>query len=120
TDAKSAPEQIAQVLRHAREQSLPVYIEFPRDMVGAQSGAVPVLPRRPAAPEVLAECADEIVERLSRAERPVLIVDVEVRRYGVEQEVARLARTLGLPVVTTFMGRGLLEDAPDVVAGTYL
>ena len=31
-----------------------------------------------------------------------------------------LARRLGLPVGTTFMGRGLLEDAPDVLAGTYL
>ena len=35
-------------------------------------------------------------------------------------QTAALARQLGLPVVTTFMGRGLLEDAPDVLAGTYL
>jgi indolepyruvate decarboxylase len=34
--------------------------------------------------------------------------------------VAALARTLGLPVVTTFMGRGLLDGAPDVLSGTYL
>src|SRR5262249_3466033 len=47
-------------------------------------------------------------------------VDVEIRRYGLEDQVAALARKLGLPVVTTFMGRGLLGDAPDVVAGTYL
>ena len=54
------------------------------------------------------------------AKAPVIIVDVEIRRYGVEEGVAALARKLGIPVVTTFMGRGLLEDAPDVVAGTYL
>ena len=29
-------------------------------------------------------------------------------------------RKLGLPVVTTFMGRGLLQHAPDVMVGTYL
>jgi indolepyruvate decarboxylase len=45
---------------------------------------------------------------------------VEIRRYNLEQRVTALARKLGIPVVTTFMGRGLLEDAPDVLLGTYL
>jgi indolepyruvate decarboxylase len=94
--------------------------EIPRDMVATPCASVPVLPRRAADPEALAECADEIIARLSRASQAAIIVDVEVRRYGIEAQVARLARRLGLPVVTTFMGRGLLEDSPDVVAGTYL
>ncbi len=115
-----APDQIARVLRSAREQSLPVYIEVPRDLVGAPMGAVPLLPPRPADKEALGECADEILARLAQASSPVLMVGVEIRRYGIERETAALARRLGLPVVTTFMGRGLLEDAPDVLAGTYL
>jgi indolepyruvate decarboxylase len=119
-DPARAPEAIARVLRSAREQSLPVYIEVPRDLVDARMAAVPVLPRRPADPGALAECAEEILARLAQARAPVMIVDVEIRRYGVEGETAKLARALGLPVVTTFMGRGLLEDAADVLAGTYL
>jgi indolepyruvate decarboxylase len=117
---ETAPQEIARVLRSARERSLPVYLELPRDMVGAPVAAVPVLPRRAADPEALGECADEIAARLARASAPVLMVDVEIRRYGIEAKVAALARKLGLPVVTTFMGRGLLGDAPDVVRGTYL
>jgi len=120
TDPATAPGEIARVLRSARERSLPVYIEFPRDMVAAQCEKVPVLPRRPADRGALAECAAEILDRLKAAKFPVIIVDVEIRRYGIEKRVASLARKLGIPVVTTFMGRGLLEDAPDVVAGTYL
>jgi len=119
-DPERAPEVIARVLRSAREQSLPVYIEVPRDLVGTQMAKVPLLPPRPADPDALAECADEILAKLVKARAPVLVVDVEIRRYGIEQETAALARRLGLPVVTTFMGRGLLEDAPDVLAGTYL
>jgi len=119
-DPARAPEAIARVLRSAREQSLPVYIEVPRDMVGARMGPVPMLPRRPADPGALAECASEILARLAHARAPVMIVDVEIRRYDVERETAALARALGLPVVTTFMGRGLLEGADDVLAGTYL
>lgn len=120
SDSLAAPEQIARVLRNARERSLPVYLELPRDMVAAPCEAVPVLPRRAADRAALRECAVEILARLAAAKSPVIMVDVEIRRYGVEKRVAALARKLGIPVVTTFMGRGLMEDAPDVVAGTYL
>ncbi len=120
SDPATARREIARVLRSARERSLPVYIEFPRDLVSAACEPVPVLPRLKADDAALAECADEIVARLTMAKSPVIMVDVEVRRYGVEKDLAALARKLNLPIVTTFMGRGLLGDAPDVVAGTYL
>ncbi|NVO17095.1 MAG: indolepyruvate/phenylpyruvate decarboxylase [Rhodoplanes sp.] len=119
-DPATAPQEIARVLRSARERALPVYIELPRDMVEAKVARVPVLPRRSADPDALAECADEVMALLGRASSPVLVVDVEVRRYGIEALLATLARRLGLPVVTTFMGRGLLQQAPDVLRGTYL
>ena len=108
------------MLRSAREFSRPVYIELPRDLVGAEVGAVQPLPPRPADLDALNECADEIIARLRAASRPVLMVDVETRRYGMEAKVAQLARRLGLPVVTSFMGRGLLSAYPDQVRGTYL
>ena len=109
-----APQEIARVLHNARERALPVYIEFPRDMVEAATDRVPVLARRAADREALAECADEILGRLARGSRPLIMVDVEIRRYGLEEQVAALARKLCIPVVTTFMGRGLLADATDV------
>jgi len=119
-DAATAPAEIARVLRSARERSLPVYIEFPRDMVGVEVEAVPVLPRHSSDTEALEECADEILEKLSSAKAPAIVVDVEVRRFGAEDGVAAFAKKLGIPVVTTFMGRGLLENAPEVLAGTYM
>ena len=119
-DPVRAPAEIARVLRRALDTSLPVYIELPRDLVGAPVTSVTPLPRPAAEPEALAECAAEVLARLRAAQRPVVMVDVEVRRYGVEDKVARLARALGLPVVTSFMGRGLLSAHPDVVRGSYL
>src|SRR5215470_8113978 len=47
-DPVSAPTQIARVLRSARELSLPVYLEFPRDMVSTQVEPVVALPPRQA------------------------------------------------------------------------
>ncbi|MGI4946467.1 MAG: indolepyruvate/phenylpyruvate decarboxylase [Janthinobacterium lividum] len=119
-DPAQAPALIARVLRSARENSLPVYLELPRDLVGAEVEPVPVLPSSPVLPGALAEAADEILARLRGARVPCLMVDVEVRRYGVEDRVAELAERLGIPVVTTFMGRGLLSRHAGVVSGTYL
>jgi len=120
TDAATAPQELARALRNARELSLPVYIELPRDMVGAETAPVPLLPRRAADSGALAECAEEILDRLAQAKSAAIVVDVEIRRYGLETRVAAMARKLGIPVVTTFMGRGLLDGAPDVLRGTYL
>jgi indolepyruvate decarboxylase len=119
-DATAAPGEIARVLGAAVDQSRPVYIEVPRDMVG--TACAPVPPHVPAAgdPEAIAACADEIIARLRAAKRPVMMVDVEVRRFGLEKQVAALAHKLRIPVVTTFMGRGLLADADAPLAGTYL
>ena len=75
-----------------------------------------------AAPDAdrLAACANELLARLRAAQRPMLMVGVEVRRYALEDRVAELARRLRIPVVTSFMGRGLLAHAQVPVAGTYL
>ncbi len=117
-DPARAPADIARVLRSAREYSLPVYFELPRDLVGAEVADVTPWPARLAHPDALAEVAGEILARLRAARRPCILVDVEIRRYGVEAKVAALATRLGVPVVSTFMGRGLL--AGHAVRGTYL
>src|SRR5882672_3943413 len=82
---ETAPAEIARVLRSARERSLPVYIEFPRDMVAEQVEPVPMLPRSAVDTDAVAECAAEILARLARAKSPVIVVDIEIRRYGIEK-----------------------------------
>jgi indolepyruvate decarboxylase len=118
SDPETAPAEIARVLRSARERSLPVYIEFPRDMTMAQVAPVPMLERSPADADAVAECAAEILVRLGQARSPVIVVDIEIRRYGIEKRITALANKLNVPVVTTFMGRGLLEGS-DALLGTY-
>lgn len=119
-DARTAPGEIARVLARCIRESRPVYIELPRDMVGV--AAEPVVPLPPAShdPEVLHACVDEVLGRLRSAASPVLMVGVEVRRFGLETKVAELARRLGVPVVTSILGRGLLAGIDAPVVGTYL
>lgn len=119
-DPATAPGAMAQTLAACREQSLPVYLEIPRDRVHMPCAPVP--PDEPSAVDTaaLAACAEEVLARLAAAKSPVLMVGIEIRRYGIEDRVAELARRLGLPVVTSFMGRGLLVDSDVPPLGTYL
>ncbi len=119
-DPGTAPESIARVLRSCREHSQPVYLEIPRDMVAVEVEPVPDLAPSPVDPDAVEAAAAEVLARLSTARSPVLMVDAEVRRYGIEAKVAELATRLEIPVVTTFMGRGLLADAPNPPMGTYI
>ena len=119
-DPASAPAEIARVLRSCIEHSRPVYLELPRDVVTEPCEAVERLPESAFDPEAVAACADEIMDRIAVASKPVLMVGVEVRRFGLEARIARLARHLHVPVVTSFMGRGLLADSEVPVVGTYL
>jgi indolepyruvate decarboxylase len=124
SNPETAPKDIARVLRNCLELSQPVLIEVPRDMTLHPMAEVPVLPPSAFSADAVAECADEWMARIQAAKRPVLVVDVEVRRFGIEARVAELARRLQLPVLTTFMGRGLLADdgvhSGVQLHGTYL
>ncbi len=119
-DADRAPADIARVLANCLHHSLPVYIEIPRDLVARECAPVPTLPSVACDAEALEACVEEALERLTRAKSPVMMVGVEVRRFGLEDKVAELARRLDLPVVTSFMGRGLLADHGAPLMGTYM
>ena len=121
-DIARAPEDIARVLANCIKHSRPVYIEIPRDLVFHDCEEV--VSFKPDAQQVheaaLDACVSATLEQLQRAKSPVLVVGVEIRRFGIEQETAALAKRLGIPVVTTLMGRGLLNGMDVPLQGTYL
>ncbi len=119
-DAARAPADIARVLASCIRESRPVYIEMPRDMSNVSCKAVEPEPARAIDTDALAACVDEILGCLINAKSPVLMIGVEVRRFGQEEQLAALASRLAIPVVTSFMGCGLLADAESPPLGTYL
>lgn len=120
TDAESAPEKIARLIRSAQTYAQPVLLELPRDLATLACEPVGVLPPLPFDARAVDACAEAVLSRLKRADRPTLVVGVEIRRYGIEAQVSELAHRLGIPVVTTLMGRGLLAGEQSPVCGTYL
>jgi indolepyruvate decarboxylase len=119
-DVQRAPQEIARVLRACVTQSRPVYLELPRTAVFEPCAAVTPLPADQVDGEAVQACVDEVLARLAHASSPVLMAGVEVRRFGLEAKVDLLAQRLGIPVVTSFLGRGLLAKSAAPVLGTYL
>ena len=119
-DAAHAPADIARVLASCLRETRPVYIEVPRDMPLMPCAAVVREAATPVDADALDACVTEILACLKAAVRPVLMVGVEVRRFGQETAVAELAARLGIPVVTSFMGCGLLAESATPPLGTYL
>ncbi len=122
-DLSSAAQDIADTLNQCVLESRPVYIEAPRDLVEAELTNVSVAASTDDETDnraAIRACAREMLGQIGRAREPVLLVGIEIRRFGVEVGVAELAKALQIPVVTTFMGRGLLSDSASPVLGTYL
>ena len=119
-DPATAPAEIARVLDVARNLSRPVYIELPRDMVEVEIGPVPPFRPSEADPEATRACAEQVMRRLRAADRPAILLGVELRRFGCEDAAVELVRRLGLPAATTFMARGIGAGEGSPVRGTYL
>jgi acetolactate synthase-1/2/3 large subunit len=123
--AESA-EAIAELLAQAYEvatapPSGPVYLEIPVDVLRGEAGNAPVatlhtepVTARPAPPGPTAEAA----RLLAEAERPVLWAGGGVLRSGGQAELTALAERLDAPVVTTFMGKGAIDEAHPLAAGS--
>ena len=100
-----------------------MYLEIPRDMVSADIDAsADVEHGRPGrsttAPSTRRRAKSS--QRLTPAERPVLIVGVEVHRFQLREQVIALAERLNVPVASSFLGRGVFPTLHPQFVGTYL
>jgi indolepyruvate decarboxylase len=121
-DKRTAAGAIHRAIDVALKFKRPVYLEIPRDMVFADITIPESFDEVELAvnTEAVAEAAAEIIERLSNAARPVLIVGVEVHRFRLIDRVIRLAERLRIPVTSSFLGRGIFPTRHSQFIGTYL
>src|SRR4030095_156187 len=93
SDAQTAFEEIDRVLHAALRYKRPVYIELPRDMVAVPGRAHsrPQDLHESSDPRTLAAALAEATEMINRARKPVIIADVEVHRFGLQDELLKLA-----------------------------
>lgn len=118
-DPARAPEEIARVLRACLRHCRPVYIELPRNVVQMSCQPVQNVLQKENNSAAALLCAEAIKQHISKAKRPAILADVEIRRFGLEDTVLALAEKTGIPLATTMMGKGMFAGHPACL-GTYL
>lgn len=118
---ETARSEIDRVLSAALRYKRPVYIELPRDLVFAlcpPKGGIQLEAEQSDA-ATLREAIDEAVALIDAAERPVILAGVEIHRFGLQDELCRLARKKGIPVAATILAKSVVADTEKFYMGIY-
>ncbi len=120
-DPLTAFAEIDRVLGAALRYKRPVYLEVPRDCLNAQQVTPHRVPEGPPAsdPDALREAIDEAAALLRAAERPAILADVEIHRFGLQDDLIALAEGAGLPIATTILGKSVVSEGHPLFVGVY-
>jgi indolepyruvate decarboxylase len=120
-DPQTAFQEIDRVLHAALRFKRPVYIEIPRDLVdvpGIPHYRTPVLNERSDA-RTLRAALDEAREMINSARQPVILADVELHRFSLQDELLRLAEKTNIPVAATVLGKSVIGEQHPLYLGIY-
>src|SRR5690242_8655451 len=121
SDPQTAFQEIDRVLHAALRYKRPVYIELPRDLVfvpGIPHHKTPALHER-SDPKSLRAALAEAEAMINGARQPVILADVEVHRFGMQDEVLKLAKKTNIPVAATVLGKSVLGEQHRFYLGIY-
>jgi indolepyruvate decarboxylase len=113
--------EIDRVLDAATRYKRPVYLELPRDQLSTRQLAPHhrAEGERASDPDALREALDEAEALLTAARRPVILADVEIHRFGLQEMLLELAESTGIPIATTILGKSVISEAHPLFAGVY-
>jgi acetolactate synthase-1/2/3 large subunit len=119
----TSPEIIPEVVRKAfkvaeSEKPGATQLELPEDVMGRPVDTEPLPRRRPVAPEPGARDLLRAADVIRNSLNPVVLAGNGVVRARAAPALRELARATGIPVATTFMGKGLLDSADPLCLGT--
>jgi indolepyruvate decarboxylase len=121
SDPQTAFQEIDRVLHTALRYKRPVYIELPRDLV-----SVPGIPHhRPpeiheaSDPQTLRAALSEARTMINAARKPVILADVEVHRFGLQDALLKLAQKTNIPVAATLLGKSVIGEQNPFYLGVY-
>jgi indolepyruvate decarboxylase len=120
-DPETAAEEIVRVVTAVKTQCRPGYIEVPFDVVDLPVGKY--IPRAQPVPESNAEnllaAVDEAAEAIVRAQRPVIIADIELHRHGLTDMAMSIAAKFNIPVAATLLSKSLISETNPLYIGVY-
>jgi indolepyruvate decarboxylase len=120
--AETAAAEIDRVLSACLSHKLPVYISLPADvvmMICSRPNAFLVPTPAPSDRDALGEAIREALEMLDKAEKPVVVGDVELIRFKLQKEFAGFLDKTGFPYVTMMLGKSVLSEHHPQFIGLF-
>ncbi len=120
-DPQTARQEIDRVLHAALRYKRPVYLELPRDIIlqrGDTRHRTETI-HELSDPFTLRESLTEAVAMLNAARRPVILADVEIHRFGLQNLLLKLATKTNIPVAATILGKSALAEHHPFYLGVY-
>jgi indolepyruvate decarboxylase len=125
-DPLRAAVEIDEVIRAIWLNQQPGYLEIHRDMVECE---IPVpkeivswngeLPHPQSDRRKLDEAVRDTAERLSRAQRPLVLVGIEAYRFKAAREIVKLVEKMGVPCCTSVLAKGAFPMNHLLFMGVY-
>lgn len=122
TSGCGAPEAIDQALSEMLTARRPVYIEVINSAWMLRCPApTGELKARPCASDSasLAQAVAAAREVIATAQRPVLLLGIELQRFGLQKHAQRLVNRTRIPFTTTSLAKTVLDEGQPLFAGTY-
>lgn len=120
-DPLTAFRDIDRCLEAAVRFKRPVFLELPRDRVHSQA-LFPYEPKKETLrsnPDALRESLEEATALINRAKKPVIIAGVEMHRFGLREEVLKLAEKNHIPMTATLLGKSVVSEKHPLYVGVY-
>jgi indolepyruvate decarboxylase len=120
-DPQTAFQEIDRVLHAALRYKRPVYIELPRDRVDAPGNPFhrPRDLHETSDPQALRSALAEAAAMINAARKPVILADVEVHRFGLQEMLLKLAQKTNIPVAATILGKSVIAEHHPFYLGVY-
>lgn len=121
-DPATAAAIIDRVLDNCLRYKQPVYLEVPRNLVEQPltvPGTFPPFIPVKSDPLALQEAIKETEEKLKICKRPLIWAGHEVLRFGLSQEVLDFAEKNLIPIVSSLLGKTVIDEHNPLFAGVY-
>ncbi|MER9896913.1 thiamine pyrophosphate-binding protein [Mesorhizobium sp. M0130] len=120
TDLANVPAKVDQAIVTALSRQHPVYLEMPRGLLANSNCPQPVGSLTPSVPSGTAvQAAHDTVVRVRAARKPLVIVGIEVQRYGLAAQALSIINKLNLRWTTTLLARSTLSERHPGFLGVF-
>jgi indolepyruvate decarboxylase len=113
--------EIDRVLDAIQRWKRPGYIELPRDVAESEAPRESRLqaPREASDPRTLAAALEEATEWIGRARQPVIVLGVELHRFGLLETAMRFVARSGIPTTVALLDKSAIDEDDPSFIGVY-